>query len=219
MKPSNSTRMYADGLRHYGRHKLIPLAESIYEYNPFATVKLYKEGLNNQNVHDFFFDDKDRPLDIIIDAADDGLTKILIRKICKEYKIPMIAGFDEKGAIIIYRYDKPEILIEDDPSLNEETLKGIQERSQKDYIFKLLDFFPGGADNITSRQKKTIQGVLNKDLGGFSQLAWEASLFSAYISKATLDIALDKDITGAKLFDLDLEITDEMRVTSQKKAI
>ncbi len=209
MKPSNAPRMYQDSLRNYSRHKLRPLTESLYEFNPFLNIKPYYDGVNENNIDDFFHINNQK-IDILVDAADDGKVKIMMRDYCAENKIPLVTGFDEKGALIIERYDKPELLIESKVTHTIENLEKLKIDSPQEYVYKLLDFFPGGITNISERQKQTLTMINNNSRGGFSQLAWEASLFASYVSKSVLDIALGKPIHGVRLFDLDKMISKEM---------
>ena len=206
MKPSNSPRMFCDSIRNYGEHKATPLAQSIYELNPYTNLKVYEDGITEHNIDQFIIGDK--KVDILIDAADDGITKLRLRHYCQKHRIPLISGYDEKGALVIDRFDFYQSNIDFLSKLEE--LKLIKEESPADYINKLLEFIPGGRENLTSRQLTTLEGIANKTRGGFSQLAWEASLFASYISKATLEIALGSEIEGSNLLDLDVEIVENM---------
>lgn len=209
MKPSNAPRMYHDSLRDYADHKLNPLIKGLFEFNPYIDIKAFHEGVNKKNIDDFFHIDG-KKIDILIDAADDGSVKVLMREYCEKNKIPLVTGFDEKGVLMIERYDLPELLIEPKVNHTIEELEKLKISSPQEYIYKLLDFFPGGIGNISQRQKETLEGINNHTRGGFSQLAWEASLFASYVSKSVLDIALGKRIHGVKLFDFDEMISEEM---------
>lgn len=209
IKPSNSSRIYCDSVRNYGDHKLKALAESLYDYNPYIKLNLFNEGIDRRNIDDFFNFDK-KKIDILIDAADDGKTKLLLREYCRIYKVPLISGFDEKGALIVIRYDDDSLLLENEFDFDSDSLDALKKINPQEYVNKLLDFFPGGKDNLSLRQKDTIIGILNKSRGGFSQLSWEAALFASCISKSTLDICLGVKISGESLIDLDSQITHHM---------
>lgn len=218
MKPSNSPRMYMDSLRNYGGHKLTPLIESIYEFNPYCQVSPYYDGLHSKNAHQFFTPNG-KNVDLVIDAADDPGTKVLIRDYCKRLKIPMITGFDEKGCLIIDRYDQAHLELSQAPNFDIDALKKLKSSDPKQYINKLLDYFPeGGYENLSERQKLTIAGILKGTNGGFSQLAWEAALFSSYVTKAAIDVILGKNVHGHQFIDLDLLISRNMHLTKIDKA-
>lgn len=213
MKPSNAPRMYADSIRNYGIHKLIPLVQTIYEFNPYAVIETYQNGINEGNL-DFFFKD----IDVVIDAADDATAKTLIHNQCEKLRLPLVYGFDEMGSLIVHRYDRPELNTYNPPRFSLQDLADLKTASHEDYILKLIEFIPGenGLKRLTQRQQDTIAGMLNETRGGFSQLAWEAALFGSCLSKATIDIVLGNDISGVRFIDLDVLITEEMLVERAK---
>jgi molybdopterin/thiamine biosynthesis adenylyltransferase len=210
MKPSNTPRMVMDSIRNYGCHKLVPLIHGIYEFNPFCRIESYLDGVQESNIDDFFGVDGSR-LNVVVDAADDPKVKVLIREYCKKYKIALVYGFDEKGCIGIQRYDRPELICHNEPTPTLEELENLKKSDLRAYTMKLLEFFPGGGfDNLSTRQKKTIDKVFKQECGGFSQLAWEASLFGACLGKVVSDIVVGTDITGYTFIDLDEIITKNM---------
>lgn len=208
IKPSNTSRIYADSIKGYGMHKLDVITQSMYEYNPYLEIETYYDGCNEHNLDNFF--NGARPIDCFLDAADDGITKLLFRKYCEKYSTPLVSGFDEKGAIIIHRYDIKPLLRDHNMKFSQKDLIELKHSNPAEYINKLLDFFPGGSSNLTSRQKDTLEKIQNNRLGGFSQLSWEASFFAGYISKAILEISLGAKIHGMRLIDLDNIICAEM---------
>lgn len=208
MKPSNAPRLYVDSIRGYGKHKLSPLAHSLYEFNPFLKLETYLDGFTPNNA-DEFFGINSKKIDALIDAADDAGTKILLRELCSRYKIPLITGFDEKGCIIIERFDFVEHKMIA-PNFTIAEVEELKSKSVQDYAMKLLEYFPGGFDNLSERQKLTISRIFKQERGGFSQLSFEASLFGAMISKSVLDIILGERISGVLMLDLDELITKDM---------
>lgn len=201
IKPSNTPRIYCDSIRYYGEHKLAPLQQSIYEFNPYIKLDGFYEGFDKNNCEDFFNRDGKRP-NLIIDAADDAATKILIREMCLKYAIPLVTGFDEKGCLIIERFDLEDFK-SNSPVLDILELENLKQTDMRAYTMQLLEYFPGGYDNLSSRQKTTIEGIFNGSTGGFSQLSWEAALFGGYISKAVADILLGSQLSGYVMLDLD----------------
>lgn len=200
IKPSNAPRLYTDSVRYYGVHKLRPLVENLYEFNPYLGIDIFEEGINQGNIENFL-----NGVDVVVDAADDPRTKTLIHHHCEKNKLPLVYGFDERGSLIIQRYDKPELNSYSPPRFTEMELIELNSLSRQDYILRLLDFIPElrGVDKLSPRQKLTVDGMVNGTRGGFSQLAWEASLFGSYVTKAVLDILLGENIAGFVFLDLD----------------
>ncbi|MBT4792528.1 MAG: hypothetical protein HON90_13230 [Halobacteriovoraceae bacterium] len=200
MKPSNTPRMYCDSLRHYGVHKIYPLMESIYEFNPYSNIQVFNEGMNEVNINYLFND-----ADIIFDCADDPRTKLRIHSEAKKRELPLITGFDELGCLIVFRYDKPEIMVHHLPNFDIDEIEELKKTNLENYILKLIDFIPGksGVGKLSKRQQDTIAYVLKGNLGGFSQLAWEAAQFGSSTAKAAIDVSLGSDIEGVYFVNLD----------------
>ncbi len=197
IKPSNGTRIISDSVVNWGLHKLDALKKDLYEYNPYLNLKLFNEGLNADNIEAFFQSNAQNK--VVLDAADDVPTKILIRKYCKKHKIPMLTGFDEKGVIIINRFDKEDVPI----AFENEDFSNFHSKSFEEKTRYFMEYFPNGYENLTDRQKQTIERIKDGTLGGYSQLAWEAALFSSMITKSVLDIILYDIKSGNYSIDLD----------------
>lgn len=214
MKPSNAPRMYCDSFTNYGEHKLIPLVHALYELNPYMHINFEQNGFNRDNgIHML------KEADLVFDCADDPETKLLIHELSEKFQRPIITGFDELGALIIFRYD----FVREDRTyfLGEFNVKELAELKKNDiqkYIVKLLDFMPGpsGIDKLSKRQIETIKLILNNKRGGFAQLAWEASLFGACTVKAAIDITLGENVEGFIYLDLDELITRDMALPQVK---
>lgn len=98
---SNTNRVRA-GVQNLGLPKVEVTARQIYELNPYATVEIFQEGLNPENLESFFSD-----LDIIIDELDNIAIKYLIREQAKKYKVPLVMAADngDNAVVDIERYD------------------------------------------------------------------------------------------------------------------
>lgn len=77
--PSNLNRMGAVSIFEVGENKTESFARSTYEFNPFAQLKLYPQGLNSGNLREFVTN-----VDLVIDEMDAFPFKNLIRDITKE---------------------------------------------------------------------------------------------------------------------------------------
>lgn len=85
-----------------GMSKAIYIARVIYEFNPYAKLKLFTDGLLENNMDDFF-----EGLDAVVDEVDHFPTKIRIREEAKKRKIPVLMAGDVADAVglDIERYD------------------------------------------------------------------------------------------------------------------
>ena len=88
-----------------GQKKTDIIAQEIYEVNPYANLKLYRNGLNIKNIRDFLLQPK--PVDVLIEEMDNLFLKIQIRLLARKYGIPVIMAADngDNNVLDIERFD------------------------------------------------------------------------------------------------------------------
>lgn len=92
-----------------GQKKTDIIAQEIYEVNPYANLKLFRNGLNENNLEDFLL--KPKPVDVLVEEMDNLYLKIQIRLLARKHKIPVIMAADNGDNIMvdIERFDlKPD---------------------------------------------------------------------------------------------------------------
>lgn len=106
---SNTNRIRT-GVHNIGIPKTILTAREIYTINPYAQVEIFKEGITEKNVENFFT--KNGNLDIVIDEVDSLSAKLIIREQSKKNKIPLLMAADNGDNIVldIERYDNDDEL-------------------------------------------------------------------------------------------------------------
>lgn len=104
VSPSNLNRLHV-GIDSIGKNKADELAMKMLEINPFLNIKMYQDGVNEDNCEDFFTGDF--KLDVVVDACDSFPVKLKIRELAKKFKIPVIMSTDlgDGSLIDIERYD------------------------------------------------------------------------------------------------------------------
>lgn len=102
--PSNLNRIHV-GVPAVGRAKVDVVAERICETNPYTNLKKYNEDLTLDNLEEFFNDDF--KLNVVVDACDNILIKIAIRKLAKKLRIPvlMVTDIGDGALVDIERFD------------------------------------------------------------------------------------------------------------------
>jgi len=85
-------------LESIGENKAVYCAKQIYGINPYADLKIYREGITEKNIDEFLIKPK---IDILIEEMDDLYLKIKIRELAKKYKIPVIMATDHDNNILI----------------------------------------------------------------------------------------------------------------------
>ncbi len=125
------------------------VAKQLYHIDPFLDIFIYNEGISEENITEFFLgDEKEPPIDIIVDEVDDPRTKILLRIKARELGVPLLMFTDIGSAIQadILRYDKDKNLpltygTEDDILVSEmESMydQGVDRESFFAFIDKLI---------------------------------------------------------------------------------
>lgn len=105
VSPSNLNRLHL-GLNSVGEKKTEEVSKKLLEINPFLNIKSYNNGITEKNANDFF--SKDFQLNAVVDSCDNFEIKLLLRRLAKKYKIPLIMVTDiGDGTLVdIERYDK-----------------------------------------------------------------------------------------------------------------
>jgi molybdopterin/thiamine biosynthesis adenylyltransferase len=91
-------------LESIGENKAVYCAKQIYEINPYADLKIYKEGITEKNINEFL---KKPKIDILIEEMDNPYLKVKIRFLARKLGIPVIMAADNGDGVIvdIERYD------------------------------------------------------------------------------------------------------------------
>jgi hypothetical protein len=91
------------GVHNLGISKTVLAAREIYEIDPFLKVKIYSEGLTNENMGDFFL--KDGKLDLFVEVCDSLEIKIDSRIKARELNVPVVMDTNDRGMLDIERFD------------------------------------------------------------------------------------------------------------------
>ncbi len=93
------------GVESLGLKKVEMTARQIYSLNPYAEIELFPNGLNPENIEQFFAGPP--KLDVVIDELDNIAVKYLIREQAKKHKVPVVMGADngDNAVVDVERYD------------------------------------------------------------------------------------------------------------------
>ncbi|MAF80906.1 hypothetical protein CL628_02730 [bacterium] len=82
--------------------KVYMTARQIYELDPYADLKLFTDGITEENIAEFVTD-----LDVMVDEIDNLGIKIRIRQECKPQRIPIVMAADngDGGILDVERHD------------------------------------------------------------------------------------------------------------------
>jgi len=91
------------GLHNLGLNKTIIAAREIMEIDPFMKVRLFNEGINKDNMDDFFLGGG--KLDLFIEVCDGLEVKLESRFKARKLQIPVVMDTNDRGMLDIERFD------------------------------------------------------------------------------------------------------------------
>lgn len=211
-------------LINVGRPKTHLTAQYIYELDPFTEIHIYDDGVNKDNIDEFFTAPK---IDLVVDEIDDFKMKVSLRLHAKKYGIPLImfTSLGDNVLVDIERFDLDKnipifhgILSE----TSEEILKSpeITPEDIKRYSIELV-----GQQYIPTRALTSLLEVGHSLVGRpqlYSTIAVDGGLASYVARKILLN---NKHLSGryfvkfSELFDLEdsgLSETDERKEILKK---
>ena len=95
---SNLNRIRA-ALTDIGSNKAWVAARGAWETDPFMDIQIWPSGLSRATLDEFI--KGKNTLDIFIDEMDDIEMKLIARKLCKKYKIPVLMATDNGDGVIV----------------------------------------------------------------------------------------------------------------------
>lgn len=198
---SNMNRIRT-GIHNLGIPKVILAAREIAEIDPFLKVEIYSNGINKDNIHDFFT--KDGNLDLLVEVCDDINIKISSRFKARTLAIPVIMDTNDRGMIDVERFDlAPQRSIFHgliDGFINESYDEVVINDSNRTAIlFSLVDF------NSLSDKMKYSMSEIGKSISNWPQLASSVVLGGAITTHLCSSVLLNHHQTSGRYYvDLDL---------------
>lgn len=198
-------------LEDIGENKIDIITKQILEIDPYIKIYSYPNGLNRKNLQDFLTGIPKPKL--IFEIIDDFKLKILIRKMAKKNKIPvvMLTNLGDSVLIDIERYDLDQNTKIFNGRVNEEILNNILygkigEDEKKKYAIELV-----GKENLSQRVIKSVMNI-GKTLVGRPQVMSTVTISSGIAALIARKIALgEKVLSGRSLVKLNefIKIDDE----------
>ncbi len=184
---TNLNRIHAS-VADIGLRKTVKASRLITELDPFADPELFSEAITEKNIENFLVGKN--KLDVVIDAFDDVRMKVLLRKIAREQRIPVIMATDvADGAVVeIDRYDKNSDAKMFGGRIDEHELDnlptGVEIKDMAQIAMKMI-----GVQNPPDRMMASIR-VLGKEIAGYPQLALASFLGGSLTTYVIKQIAL-----------------------------
>jgi nitroreductase len=100
---SNLNRLRAS-VEDLGTNKAVLGARAIFELNPYARVRVFDEGVTDENLDAFF--EGGGQLDLLIEECDDLYMKVRLREQARALRIPVLMETSDRGLIDVERFDR-----------------------------------------------------------------------------------------------------------------
>ncbi|MBX9449069.1 MAG: ThiF family adenylyltransferase [Taibaiella sp.] len=91
------------GISSLGLRKTVIAAREIAEIDPFLKVKIFSEGLTQENI-DVFFDDG-KKIDLLVEVCDGLDVKVISRFKARSMGIPVVMDTNDRGMLDVERFD------------------------------------------------------------------------------------------------------------------
>jgi molybdopterin/thiamine biosynthesis adenylyltransferase len=186
------------GASALNKNKAIVAARIIAEMNPYAQIEVFVEGLNPNNIDQFF-----EGLDIFVEETDSLALKISSRERAKQNKIPVIMATDNGDGVIVdvERYDLQPDLELFNGALGSISMKQFENFPPTD--MPKLATKVAGPDYIVPRMQESLLQV-GRNLYSWPQLGSAATFSGIAVAYIARKIIVGDKINSGK-YDLNLD--------------
>lgn len=193
---SNMNRIRTS-VTNIGVSKAVVAAREIAELDPYINVKIFLEGITENNIDSFLLDDG--KLDLLIEECDGLDVKILSRIKAREYGIPVVMETNDRGMVDIERFD-----LEPNRALlhglipeNMGDLTALRNLSNQEKL-PLLGAMVG-IEHISERMRMSL-GEMGKTISTWPQLASSVVLGGAMVTDISRRILLKQFMLSGRYY-------------------
>jgi molybdopterin/thiamine biosynthesis adenylyltransferase len=214
IEPSNLNRLRF-GVSSVGRKKTSAVAEALQEINPGVKIITIVKT-EARDIEDFF--KKQKKVDFIVEEIDNLGIKMLLRKIAKSRKIPLLNATDVGNNVFIdvERYDRkptPKPFLGRVKNSDLEDLKKMDRKKMMSIAVRIV-----GLENNSYRMLNSLLEI-GKTIKTWPQLGATATISGGVITTAITKIISGENVkSGRYIISLDKIFNTEDRPDSLKKA-
>jgi molybdopterin/thiamine biosynthesis adenylyltransferase len=198
----NNLNRIRTGVHNLGLYKAYAVAREIAEIDPYFKVVVYKDGLTDENIDDFFTGGG--KLDAVIDECDSVNIKIQCRLKAKALHVPVLMEASDRGTLDVERFDlHPNRPIMhgwlEHLTLDLNVLKNLKTNDEKvPYMLPI-----SGLDTLSPRMKASMI-EMRMTITTWPQLATAVTLGGAVTADTCRRIFLDQFTDSGRYF-IDME--------------
>jgi len=187
------------GSHNLGLNKTVIAAREIVEIDPFIKVKIFSDGLHQQNMDEFFTEGGN--LDLFVEVCDGIDIKLDSRFKAKELQIPVVMDTNDRGMLDVERFD-----LEKDRGIMHGYLDAfienngitVTDENRRGILMSILSF-----DSLSERMKISMAEI-GKTINTWPQLASSVVLGGAITTDIARKILLGEHTHSGRYYvDLD----------------
>ncbi|MEN8136985.1 MAG: ThiF family adenylyltransferase [Bacteroidota bacterium] len=190
------------GIDELGVPKVISAARQISEIDPFIKVKVFADGLTQENMDEFF--DDGVKIDLFFEESDGFDIKVLSRYKARNYKIPVVMETNDRGMLDIERFDVENFrplfhgFVTDEELSNLTKLSGPE---QLKILQKIVSF-----QNVSDKMKHSFT-ELGKSIKSWPQLGSDISFGAGMATGTGRMILLGEKVNSGRYY---IEYSDKI---------
>ena len=198
---SNMNRIRT-GVQDIGMNKAIIAARQIAELDPYIKVVCYTDGMNDQNIDDFFC--AGGKIDVLVEECDSIDVKIISRLKSRSLQVPVVMDTNDRGMLDVERFDleheRPILhgAVADLEQIPEaeltHKLRNLDLQEKVGYLAKII-----GMSNVSKEMLRSLE-ELHKTVVGWPQLASAVVLGGAMVTDTCRRVLLGKPMESGRYF-------------------
>jgi len=184
------------GIPSINEPKTAVTAQEIYEINPYADIKVFSNGLNEENINSFINDNP--KLNVIFDVVDDFSIKVKIRLAARTAKVPvvMLTSLEDSILVDVERFDlEPSAEIFHNllgKTVDEMLSREMTEQDKVKYAMTIV-----GSEHVSFRNLLSLSEI-GKSLVSRPHLYGTVSIVCGLATYIVKRIALDEDMPSMR---------------------
>ncbi|MFN8863826.1 MAG: ThiF family adenylyltransferase [Flavobacteriales bacterium] len=192
------------GLSQIGERKAINSARAIADLDPFLKVKIFEDGITEQNIEEFLFEGG--KLDLVIDECDSGEVKLLTRVVCRKHGIPVLMELSNRGVLDVERFDlEPNRPLLHGMLEDYEYSSGFSDEEKRNLLMKVIDF-----EKVSPRGKLSLSEV-GKSIRSWPQLGTDVLSGGAIVAMMAKNVLLGREVNSGRVYvDIQSRILKEL---------
>ncbi len=198
-------------LQDIGRNKAEVFQEHIRDINPYASIVVEPHGITPENVERVV-----QQAAVILDAVDVTTrpplrAKFLLHKAARQYRKPVIAGYDIAGLqmMLVYDYRNPTAQVMNG-RIQEHEIESIQ---PFDFLYRVIISWP--VPPLPLEIIPVLRSQIRGESSGFPQVVYTCHLFGVLATRAVLDILAGRPVRPKTMVD----VNDVLRPVGERARV